>query len=62
MIVGDNDLRCTADVSGLGGATTAEGTLKDTVQVITGCFTPESNEPRGIQRIIRTISDTAEVS
>jgi hypothetical protein len=62
-IVDENDLRCTADVSGLGGATTAEGTLTATVVVTTGCITPSgSNEPKGLERTRTTVTETQEVN
>lgn len=62
-IVGENQLHCTADVSGLGGATTAEGTLSADVEVTTGCITPSgSNEPSGLERTTTTVSETVEVN
>ena len=62
-IVGDNQLRCLADVSGLGGAETATATLTATATVTTGCSTPSgSSEPRGLQRTAITVTDTQTVN
>ena len=64
-IVGDNQLRCEADVSGLGGAKTATATLTATATVTTGCSsTPSSgsNEPRGLQKTAITVTDTQTVN
>jgi hypothetical protein len=63
-IVGDNQLRCVADVSGLGGAKTATATLVATATVTTGCSTSSSgsNEPRGLQRTAITVTDTQTVN
>jgi hypothetical protein len=44
---GQNQLRCTADVSGLGGATTATGTLTAQANIVTGCVNKGGNEPQG---------------
>ena len=62
-IVGQNQLRCTADVSGLGGAKTATATLTATATVTTGCATPSgSNQPQGLQRTAITVTDTQTVN
>jgi hypothetical protein len=62
-IVGDNQLRCLADVSGLGGAKSATATLVTTATVTTGCITSSgSNEPRGLQKTAVTVSDTQTVN
>jgi hypothetical protein len=62
-IVGDNQLRCEAMVSGLGGAKTATATLVATATVTTGCSTSSgSNEPRGLQRTAITVTDTQTVN
>jgi hypothetical protein len=62
-IVGENQLECTANVSGLGGATTATATLTATATVTTGCSTPSgSNEPQGLQRTAITVTDTQTVN
>jgi hypothetical protein len=57
-IVGENQLQCVVDVSGLGGATTADAILTATATVTTGCVTPSgSNEPQGLQRSTTTVTD-----
>jgi hypothetical protein len=62
-VVGEDQLHCTANVSGLGGATTARGILSADVVVITGCVTPsESNEPRGLQRTTTTVTEEVTVN
>ncbi|MDQ3852193.1 MAG: hypothetical protein M3299_05095 [Thermoproteota archaeon] len=62
-IAGDNQLRCEADVSGLGGAKTATATLTATATVTTGCSTTSgSNEPRSLQRTAITVTDTQTVN
>jgi hypothetical protein len=62
-IVGENQLRCTADVSGLGGAETATAFLTANARVTTGCITPSgSNEPRGLQRTTTSVSDQQTVN
>lgn len=56
-ITGENQLVCTADVSGLGGAETADAILTATATVTTGCVTPSgSNEPKGLQRSTTTVT------
>ncbi len=61
--VDDNQLRCLADVSGLGGAETATATLVTTATVTTGCSTPSgSNEPHGLQKTAITVTDTQTVN
>jgi hypothetical protein len=63
-VLGQNQLRCTADVSGLGGANTATATLVATATVTTGCATPSSgsNQPQGLQRTAITVTDTQTVN
>ncbi len=62
-IVGDNQLRCVANVSGLEGAETATATLVTTATVTTGCSTSSgSNEPRGLQRTAIRVTDTQTVN
>jgi hypothetical protein len=57
-IVGENQLQCIADVSGLGGAETADAILRATATVTTGCITPSgSNEPKGLQRTSVAVTD-----
>jgi len=58
-----NELECTGDVSGLGSATSATGTLSAKVVVTTGCVTPSgSNEPKGLQRTTTTVSNEQTVN
>jgi hypothetical protein len=45
---GDN-LVCDFDISGLGGAETATGTLTGTATVTTGCVNRGGNEPSGLE-------------
>jgi hypothetical protein len=63
-LVNDNDLNCTGDVSGLGGATTAEATLTATATVETGCINRGAAEqqPSGLDRETTTTSDTQELN
>jgi hypothetical protein len=63
-IVEKNQLRCTADISGLGGAKTATATLTATATATTGCATPSSgsNQPQGLQRTAITVTDTQTVN
>jgi hypothetical protein len=62
-IVGENQLRCVADVSGLGGAETATAFLQADARMTTGCITPPgSNEPRGLQRTTLSVSDQQTVN
>jgi hypothetical protein len=62
-IVGENQLECVADVSGLGGAETATAFLTANARVTTGCTTPSgSNEPRGLQRTTTSVSDQQTVN
>ena len=60
----NNELDCTADVSGLGGATTATGTLEATVTTETGCINrgSQGQQPSGLDRETSTESDTVEVN
>lgn len=60
-LVGD-DLRCTGDISGLGGAETALATLEATAEVTTGCVNQGGNEPRGLERESIVVSDTQELN
>ena len=63
IVVEKNQLRCTADISGLGGAKTATATLVATATVTTGCATPSaSNQPQGLQRTAITVTDTQTVN
>jgi hypothetical protein len=64
QIVGQNQLHCTANVSGLGGATTATGTLTATATVITGCINRGAAEtqPQGLQRTTTTVTQTQTVN
>jgi hypothetical protein len=59
-----NEVTCTADVSGLGGATTAEGTLTGTATVETGCINrgSQGQQPSGLDRESTTESETQEVN
>jgi hypothetical protein len=63
-IVGANQLQCIANVSGLGGATTATGTLTATATVITGCINQGSvgTQPSGLQRTTTTVTQTQTVN
>jgi hypothetical protein len=62
-IIGENQLRCVTNVSGLGGAKTATATLVATATVTTGCATPSgSNQPQGLQRTAITVTDTQTVN
>ena len=62
-VLGENQLLCKLNVSGLGGATTATATLTATATVITGCATPSaSNQPQGLQRTAITVTDTQTVN
>jgi hypothetical protein len=62
-IVGANQLQCTANVSGLGGATTATGTLTASATVITNCINRGAGEsqPQGLQRTTTTVTQTQTV-
>ena len=51
---GDNQLRCTLEVSGLGGAETATAHLESKVTVVTGCINQGENEPQGLKRSTTT--------
>jgi hypothetical protein len=64
QIVGQNQLQCTANVSGLGGATTATGTLKATATVTTGCINrgAAGTQPQGLQRTTTTVTQTQTVN
>src|ERR1041385_7740798 len=64
QIVGANQLQCVADVSGLGGATTATGTLTATATVITGCINQGAagTQPQGLQRTTTTVTQTQTVN
>src|SRR5919197_6420649 len=64
QIVGQNQLQCTANVSGLGGATTATGTLAATATVITGCINQGAagTQPQGLQRTTTTVTATQTVN
>jgi hypothetical protein len=59
-----NDLNCSGDVSGLGGATTAEATLTATATVETGCINRGAAEqqPSGLDRETTTVSDTQQLN
>jgi hypothetical protein len=59
-----NEVTCTADVSGLGGATTATGTLTGTATVETGCINrgSQGQQPSGLDRETTTVSETQEVN
>jgi hypothetical protein len=62
-VVGQNQLECKLNVSGLGGAKTATATLVATATVTTGCATPSgSNQPHGLQRTAITVTDTQTVN
>jgi len=62
-VVVDDNLVCEFDVSGLGGATTATGTLTGLATITTGCVTPSgSNEPRGLQRSTVDVLETSTVN
>jgi hypothetical protein len=63
-IVGENQLHCTANVSGLGGATTATGTLTATAVVTTGCINrgAAGTQPSGLERTTRTVTETQTVN
>ena len=64
QIVGSNQLQCTANVSGLGGATTATATLTDTATVTTGCINQGAagTQPSGLQRSTTTQTTTQTVN
>ena len=59
-----NEVTCTADVSGLGGATTATGTLTGTATVETGCINrgSQGQQPSGLDRETTTVSETQDVN
>jgi hypothetical protein len=59
-----NNLNCTADVSGLGGARTAQGTLTATVTTETGCINrgAHDQQPSGLDRETSKESNTQRVN
>jgi hypothetical protein len=63
-IVGANQLNCAANVSGLGGATTATGTLTAAATVVTGCINrgSQGQQPQGLQRTTTTVTQTQTVN
>ena len=60
--VDDANLFCEFDVSGLGGAETAEGTLTGDASVTTGCINRGDNEPSGLERETVDVVESAEVN
>ena len=63
-VLGENQLLCKLNVSGLGGATTATATLTATATVTTGCINRGAAEtqPQGLQRTTTTVTDTQTVN
>jgi hypothetical protein len=59
-----NTLNCQGDVSGLGGATTAQFTLAGTATVETGCINrgAQGQQPSGLDRETTDVSQTEDVN
>ena len=60
----DNTVECQGDVSGLGGATTADFTLAGTATVETGCINrgSQGQQPSGLDRETSGVSQTETVN
>jgi hypothetical protein len=58
----DDNLVCDLNVSGLGGATKATGTLTGDATITTGCLNKGGNEPSGLQRSTEDVVETSTVN
>ena len=58
----NNNLVCDFDVSGLGGAETATGTLTGDASITTGCVNRGGNEPSGLERTSNPVLEQATVN
>jgi hypothetical protein len=60
----DGNLECSFDVSGLGGATTATGTLTGTAEITTGCINrgAAGTQPSGLERSTEDVLEEATVN